>query len=73
MTITLRINDTEAEAIRAYAELHGATVSDVMRRAILEKIEDEHDLQAWERAYAAYKQNPVTYTQDEVEKEFGLQ
>ena len=73
MTITLRINDAEAEAIRAYADLHGATVSEVMRRAILEKIEDEHDLAAWNRAYAAYTENPSVRTQDEIEKEFGLQ
>ena len=72
MTITLRVDDMEAEAIKAYASLHGVSVSDVMRRAILEKIEDEHDLKMWEKAYAAFAENPVAYPHDEVGKMLGL-
>ncbi len=36
------------------------------------KIEDEYDLQCYERAIKSYKEDPTTYTLDEVEKELGL-
>lgn len=72
MTITLRINVEDAQLIRDYAKLHGITVSEFIRRAALEKIEDELDIRAAEKAYAEYLADPVTYSLDEIEKEFGL-
>ena len=38
----------------------------------MEKIENEYDLEAFEAAMAQYRDNPVTYSLDEVEKELGL-
>ncbi len=73
MTMTVRMGDEETRLIKDYAKLHGITVSDFMRRAALEKIEDELDIRAAERAYAEYLADPVTYSLDEIEKEFGLQ
>ena len=73
MTITVRMGDEETRLIKDYARLHGITVSDFMRRAALEKIEDELDMRAAEKAYAEYLADPVTYSLDEIEKEFGLQ
>ncbi len=73
MTMTVRMGDEETRLIKDYARLHGITVSDFMRRAALEKIEDELDIRAAEKAYAEYLADPVTYSLDEIEKEFGLQ
>ena len=73
MTMTVRMGDEETRLIKDYARLHGITVSDFMRRAALEKIEDELDMRAAEKAYAEYLADPVTYSLDEIEKEFGLQ
>jgi len=73
MAISLRLSDRDANLIRQYAEMHGLTVSDVMRDAILEKIEDELGAQVWDKTYAEYEENPVSYTLDDVEKELGLQ
>ena len=73
MTMTVRMGDEETRLIKDYAKLHGITVSEFMRRAALEKIEDELDIRAAERAYAEYLADPVTYSLDEIEKEFGLQ
>ena len=47
-------------------------MSDMIRNAVLEKIEDEYDLQCYEKAIEEYRNNPVTYSLDEVEKELGL-
>ena len=72
MTVSLRMSDDDTRLIKDYAKLHGVTVSEFMRRAALEKIEDELDLRAAEKAYAEYLADPVTYSHDEIMKEFGL-
>ena len=72
MTITIRMSDEDSRLIRDYARLHGTTVSEFMRRAALEKIEDELDIRAAEKAYAEYLADPVTYSHEEIMKELGL-
>ena len=72
MSITLRLSDGDMELIKNYAAMKGSTVSEVMRRAILEKIEDEIDLEGYQRAMAAHRANPVTYSHDEVGKMLGF-
>lgn len=72
MTISVRMNDRETDLIKSYAQLHGKTVSEFMRQAALERIEDEFDLKAYERAIAEYRQNPVSYPLEEVIKELAL-
>ena len=70
--MTLRINEEESRLIKDYAKLHGITVSEFLRRAALEKIEDVLDIRAAEKAYADYLADPVTYSHEEIMKEFGL-
>jgi uncharacterized protein (DUF1778 family) len=72
MSISLRLSKEEAELIRRYAEIKKLSVSDVVRTAILERIEDEFDLKIASRVLDEYKKNPVTYTLEEVESELGL-
>ena len=73
MTVSLRLSEDDARLIKDYAKLHGVTVSEFLRHAALEKIEDELDVRAAEKAYAEYLADPVTYSLDEIEKDFGLQ
>ena len=72
MTISLRLNDEESALFKKYAEMNGLTISELVRQSVLERIEDEYDLKAYEKAVADYKSNPVTFTLDEVEEELGL-
>lgn len=73
MTMTLRIPEEDSRLIKDYAKLHGISVSEFLRRAALEKIEDELDIRAGEKAYAEYLANPVTVSHEELMKEFGLE
>ena len=73
MTISLRLNEQDGALVRRYAEVHGLTVSEVIRQSILERIEEEFDLQAYHAAKASFEADPQTYSLDEVEKELGLQ
>lgn len=72
MTISLRLNEQDTELIKSYAALQNVSVSELIRRIVLEHIEDEYDLKEYEKALAEYKANPVTYSLDDVEKELGL-
>ncbi|MVB11637.1 hypothetical protein CAFE_23590 [Caprobacter fermentans] len=72
MTISVRLNDEDTTLIQKYAELKGMSVSELVRQSVLERIEDEYDLKAYEKAMASFRANPVTYTLDEVEQELGL-
>lgn len=59
--------------IKKYAELNKRSVSDLIRQTVMERIENEYDLELFDKAVKEYKNNLVTYSLDEVEKELGLQ
>jgi len=72
MTISVRLNEEDTNIIKAYAAMNNISLSDLIRNAIMEKIEDEYDLKCYEKAIKKYKTNPKTYSMDEVKKELGL-
>lgn len=72
MSVPIRVNDKELQLIKKYAELSGTTVSEVLRNAILEKIENDFDIFLYKKAYEAYKSNPKTYTRKEASKILGF-
>lgn len=72
MTVSLRLSKEDSDLFREYAKLHNMSMSDLIRSAVLEKIENEYDLKMFEKAMADYRRNPVTYTLDQVEQELGL-
>ena len=66
MIVHVDINDAAYEVLEEYASKKDIGISEFIRRAVLEKLEDEEDLQAAEKAYAEYLKDPVTYSFDEV-------
>lgn len=68
MSVSIRMSEKELELVKKYAEINGSTVSEVIRSAIMEKIEDEFDIYIFDKAYEEYKLNPKTYTLKEVSK-----
>ena len=66
MTISVRLSEEDTKLIKAYAEMNNTTLSDLIRNAIIEKIEDEYDLKCYEKAIEEYKKNPVTYNHEQV-------
>ena len=72
MTISLRLSDEDTKLIKDYAKINNMSVSDLIRKAVIEKIEDEIDLDAYNKAIKKFEKNPKTYTLDEIEKELGL-
>ncbi len=72
MTISVRLNEKDTELIKAYAKINNSSLYYVRRNAVLEKIEDEYDLECYNKAIEEYRKNPKTYTMEEVKKELGL-
>ena len=72
MTVSVRLNEEDEKLIKLYAEMNNISVSDLIRSAIIEKIEDEYDLKAYEKVIKEYKNNPKTYNIQEAKKELGL-
>lgn len=72
MTISVRLNEKDAELVKAYAKMNNVSLSDLIRNAILEKIENEYDLDCYEKAIKEFTKDPKTYTLDEVKKELDL-
>lgn len=72
MTISLRLSDDDTMLIKKYAEINKMSVSDLIRQSVLERIENEYDLEMFDKALAEYKADPITYSLDDVEKELGL-
>ena len=69
-TMTMRLDETDAEVVRKYAEFEGKTISDFIRDAVFEKIEDQQDLATLREVIAA--DNSVRYTHEQVLAQLGL-
>ncbi|MDR0453937.1 MAG: DUF6290 family protein [Deferribacteraceae bacterium] len=64
--ISVRLNSEEEQLIKKYAELRNISISDLFRTAVIERIEDEYDLKAYNEAITEYKKNSIAFTHDEV-------
>lgn len=67
--ISLRVTDNEKRCIENYAKLHETNISDAMKTAFFEKMEDEYDLQTIKEYESV---NHKFYSLSEVEKELEL-
>ncbi len=72
MNISVRLNEEDTKLIKTYAEINNISLSDLIRKAVLEKIEDEYDLECYKKAVEEYEKNPKTYTMQEIKEELGL-
>jgi len=72
MTISVRLSEEDTALFKSYADIKNISLSELVRTAVLEKIEDEFDLKCYEEAIKEYRENPITYTLEEVERELDL-
>ena len=72
MVISIRMTEEEKELANAYAKLNGVSLSEAIKRAYFEKIEDEYDIALAEESLREYRKNPKTYSIDELLAELEL-
>jgi predicted transcriptional regulator len=70
-TLTIRLPEEDKALIATYASLHGRSIADVVRKAVLERIEDEFDLQELNEAIATSNGEFVSHS--EVMRRYGLE
>jgi RHH-type rel operon transcriptional repressor/antitoxin RelB len=68
MNISITLSEQEEKIVKKHAKNNNCSVSDFIRNAILEKIENEYDLKCYKKAMHEYKKNPKTYTIEEIKK-----
>ncbi len=72
MTISVRLSDEDSQLFRKYAEMNNMSISELVRQAVMERIEDEYDLKAYYEAMDEFNKNSVTYTHEEVKRMLEL-
>ena len=72
MVVSIRMTDEERKLAEAYAKLNGTTLSDSIKKAYFEKIEDEFDVALAKEALKEYEKNPKTYSLEEMKELLGL-
>lgn len=72
MSFSIRLNSNEKALAESYAKLHSLSLAEAFKQALFEKIEDEYDIALAEIAYKEYKENPKTYSHNEVIEMLGL-
>ena len=72
MVVSIRMTQEEKELANAYAKISGLSLSEAIKRAYFEKIEDEYDIALADAALREFEKDPVTYSHEEVKKMFGL-
>ena len=69
--ISIRVSDTEKKWMENYAKMHGIPLSDAMKTAFFEKLEDEYDVRDI-NDYAKNKASEKFYTISEVMRELEI-
>ncbi len=64
--ISLRISENEGNLFKKYAEMNGLTISEFLRETAMERIEEDYDLKAYNKAVELYKANPKTFSHEQV-------
>ncbi len=72
MAISVRLNNQDEKMFKHYAKMNNISMSELIRSSVIERIEDEYDLNVYKKAMKEYEANPITHTLDEIEKELGL-
>lgn len=71
-TISLRVDEEDEKLIKEYAKTKNITVSSLFRNAVLEKIEDEIDMDLYHIAMKQHIANPQVVSFDEMMKEIDF-
>ncbi|WP_251943611.1 type II toxin-antitoxin system RelB family antitoxin [Staphylococcus sp. Marseille-Q5304] len=71
-TITVRISEEDKKIIQHYSKIHGLSSSELLKKATLEKIEDEIDLEHYNQAMKEYEKDNTTYSVDDMDSMLGL-
>ena len=67
-SITFRVSDEEKEFLLAMANLNGMTISELVRTKLMESLEDQIDINIYEKA----NERDKSISHEEMKRELGL-
>ena len=71
--LSVRLSDAEYKALQKYAKAKGVSMSKALRDSFFEMLEDQQDMEAFDKAYAKYLEDPKTYSMEEVKERLGIE
>lgn len=71
MEVSVSLNNGEFKQVERFAQKEGLSVSEVVRKVVLERVEDEGDSEVYEEVLLAFRRNPFSFSLKEVEIELG--
>lgn len=73
MIVSIRMSEKEKELVNSYAKSHGWSISEAIKRAIFEAIEDEYDIAIADKALEEYRKHPEdVISHEDLMKKYGL-
>ncbi len=66
--LSIRMSEDEHETLKKYAREKNVSMSKAMKDAFFDKLEDEFDIEYFDKAYDDFLKDPVTYSPDEVKR-----
>ena len=52
MIISVRLSEADTKLFKSYAKMNGMTISELVRSSVIERIEDEYDLNIYKKSYS---------------------
>lgn len=71
MAISLRMSEKEEKLIKEYAKANNITVSALLRDAVLEKTEDDIDIEIYDKAMAEHLKEDTSISFEEMVDDLG--
>lgn len=72
MVVSIRMTNEERQLADAYAKICGVSLSEAIKRAYFDKIEEEYDITLADAAIREYEKNPKTISHEQMKKMFNL-
>ena len=72
MVVSIRMTEEEKQLADAYAKLNGVSLSEAIKKAFFEKIEDEYDVALTDAVLWEHEKDSKTYSHEEIMKMFDL-
>lgn len=69
--VAVRLNKEEETLFKNFANLEGVNLSTLLKKSLIEMIEDRQDYETGMKALEEHRKNPVTYTADEILEELA--
>lgn len=70
--VSVRMSDQEKALLDSYAKLNNISISEAVKKALFEQLEDEFDILIADKAHAEFAQDPVPVSAEKMKQKYGL-